>query len=447
MNERTRARSEIDARSDAARDIPRRRRPTTPLVSGVPEPDEPERIRKFFRFENFFFSWDTSLLITVLILLGFGIIVMFSAGYNFAYREYGDGSHFFNRQIVFAVAGLICMAVLSAVDYRIFKTKFVLVATSVITLALMLAVKLGIGVTQGNAERWLNIFGVTFQPSELAKFAVIILLAAWGSRSMGERDRPPRVRVRYRGGGMLYYLYLKYICMPVRYGFGFAVMVICAACGLTFIQPHLSATIIIGVIGLTIVFLSGERMGNITKFVIFLGVVGLCGVMYMKAVGYTYIDKRILSFVNPEADIGGDTFQTFQSLVAIGSGGFWGVGLGKSHQKYGFLPAAHNDFIFPVICEELGFIGAVFIILLFIIFIWRGLNIALKSRDKFGMLLAAGIVIQIGFQAFLNMAVASNAFFNTGVSLPFFSYGGTALLMQIAEIGIVLNVSRYAKVD
>jgi len=420
-----------------------RRAPMPPVIKNAPEPEPPERIRKLLRLENFFFSWDTSFLITVIILLGFGIIVMFSASYNIAFREYGNGSFFFNRQLVFALIGLAAMALFSAVDYRIWKTKPMVILLSLMSVALMFMVKAGFGVTQGSAERWLSIFGITFQPSELTKFTVIILLALWGAKAKPEQP----VRVKYRGGSHLYYLYLKCICMPVRYGFGFAVVTLCLACGLTVIQPHLSATIIIGVIGMAIIFVSGASKSNIMKFITVLVIGAICAILLMKVMGYTYIDKRILSLMNPEADKDDSTFQTYNSLLAIGSGGFWGVGLGKSHQKYGFLPASQNDFIFSVLCEELGFVGAAFVVILFAIFIGRGLFIAFKSRDKFGMLLAVGIVIQMGFQAFLNIAVASNAFFNTGISLPFFSYGGSALVMQLAQIGILLNVSRYSEVD
>jgi cell division protein FtsW len=371
--------------------------------------------------------------------------MMFSSSYNSAFREHGDGMYYFNRQLIFALIGVVTMAIFSMIDYRIWKTKLMILGCTALAAGMLVCVKLGIGsVTQGNAERWLSIGGITFQPSELAKFAVILLLAWWGSKIKPEQ---PAVQVKYRGGSLLYYAYLKFVCMPVRYGFGFAVLVLCGACGLTVIQPHLSATIIIGVIGMSIIFVSGTKKSNIFKFLFIMIAAAALVVIYMKAAGYTYIDKRVTSFLNPESDTQGDTFQTYNSLLAIGSGGFWGVGLGKSHQKYGFLPASQNDFIFPVICEELGFIGALFVIILFLIFIGRGLYIASKSQDKFGMLLATGIVVQLGFQAFLNIAVATNAFFNTGVSLPFFSYGGTALIMQLAQVGILLNVSWYANRD
>ena len=167
----------------------------------------------------------------------------------------------------------------------------------------------------------------------------------------------------------------------------------------------------------------------------------------MKEIEVEYITKRFLSFYDPEADIQNETYQTYQSLVTIGSGGLFGQGLGNSRQKYSYLPVTENDFIFSVIVEELGFVGAAVVILLFIILILRGFYIASAAPDKFGMLLCSGIVIQIGIQALLNIAVATNAVPNTGVSLPFLSYGGTALMMQLGEMGIVLNISRKAALD
>ena len=167
----------------------------------------------------------------------------------------------------------------------------------------------------------------------------------------------------------------------------------------------------------------------------------------MRAMGIEHFDSRILSWRNPEADIRGDTFQTYQSLITIGSGGIVGLGLGNSRQKYAYLPASHNDFIFSIICEELGFVGAVLVILLFILFVARGFYIAICARDKFGMLLAAGITSQLGVQALLNIGVVTNAVPNTGISLPFFSYGGSALIMQMAGIGVVLNISRKAAIE
>ena len=195
-------------------------------------------------------------------------------------------------------------------------------------------------------------------------------------------------------------------------------------------------------------FVGGVRW----KHIGILGVIGVIGIVALvlvkiKSDGFTYFETRFQSWLDPFSDEKGGTWQTTQSLIAIGSGGLFGLGLGGSRQKFMYLPESQNDFVFSIVCEELGFIGAVTVILLFALLVIRGLHIASKSRDKFGMLIALGITVQIGVQAFLNIAVVSNLIPNTGISLPFFSYGGTALVMQLAEMGIVLNVSRQASMD
>jgi cell division protein FtsW len=214
------------------------------------------------------------------------------------------------------------------------------------------------------------------------------------------------------------------------------------------LQRHLSALMIVGIIGVSMMFVSGMPKKTFWKFigccVAAAGVVALYFVI--TGSGFTYISDRIESWRNPTADIQGSTWQTYNSLIAIGSGGWTGLGFGESRQKYLYLPEAQNDFVFSVICEELGFVGAVVVILLFVIFVLRGFYIASHAKDRFGMLVAAGITIQIGIQAFLNIMVASNSFPNTGISLPFFSYGGTALIIQLAEMGILLNISRQGDI-
>jgi cell division protein FtsW len=200
-------------------------------------------------------------------------------------------------------------------------------------------------------------------------------------------------------------------------------------------------------IGLTLMIISGCRLRWVLAMCVLLALIVPFVPMIMEAFGFTYSDARMLSWRDPLADIQGDTFQTYQSLVAIGSGGWFGLGLGNSRQKFSYLPAAHNDFIYSVLVEELGFVGGVLVLLLFVVFILRGFYIASRSPDRFAMMLAAGITVQIGIQAFLNIAVATNTVPNTGVSLPFFSYGGTAILMQLSQIGVLLNISRKARIE
>ena len=213
--------------------------------------------------------------------------------------------------------------------------------------------------------------------------------------------------------------------------------------GLMMMQPHLSGTLLISLISITLIFVGGARLMHFA----IMGIVGAVGiisvVLYLSIVnGYGYFQTRIQSWLDPFADSLGGTWQTCQSLIAIGSGGFFGLGLGESRQKYLYLPETKNDFVFSIVCEELGFVGALTVVLLFAFLIIRGFHIATHAQDKFGMLLTVGFVMHIGLQAFINIAVVSNLVPNTGISLPFFSYGGTALMLQLAEMGIVLNVSR-----
>ena len=383
---------------------------------------------------------DISFFLIVIILLAFGILMMFSASYNHAFSKYGDGFYFFKRQLAFAGAGLVCLLFFSHLNYRVFQTKLAAGAIAAISFTLMILVKV-MGTSQGGAERWLVVAGVTFQPSEIMKFTVIVLMSYWGARQVSAR--PPSI---VAGSSKLHYRLCR-LFASVRYGFGFYVMVLMLACGLTIIQPHLSGTIIIGCVGMSVILVSGCRLNNFIKLALVIVVGLVIGVIAMKAMGITYFEKRIQSWRDPASDVMFGTFQTWQSLITIGSGGLFGLGLGNSRQKYDFLPASQNDFIFSILCEELGLVGALFVIVLFIIFIFRGFYIASKSRDKFGMLMATGITVQLGLQAMLNIAVAANAIFNTGVSLPFFSYGGTALMLQLSQIGVMLSISRTAEVD
>ena len=213
-------------------------------------------------------------------------------------------------------------------------------------------------------------------------------------------------------------------------------------------QPHLSCTIIICIISVILLFVGGVKVFHLLG-VGAGGVLGLAAVVLykMRIEGFSYFEKRFRSWKDPFSDISGDTWQTYQSLVAIGSGGFFGMGLGNSRQKFQYLPETKNDFVFSIVCEELGFVGAATVIALFAFFVFRGFYIASKAPDKFGMLMCIGLTSQIGFQAFLNIAVVSNFIPNTGISLPFFSYGGSALMMLLAQVGIILNISRQALMD
>ena len=378
----------------------------------------PKKKKKVVWLRN---SFDYSLFTIILILLAFGIVMMFSASYVTAYKNHGDSLFFVRKQLIFALIGIAAMIFISNLDYHYAESKRFIQIAGIGSVVLMLSVFV-FGTTLGGAERWIEIAGITFQPSELLKFAVICVFAYLTNKRFEQ---------------------LK----DFKKGFLPFAIILAFSCGLVLLQPHLSGTIIIFAIGVAMMFVAGVSTRHLVVMLVAIAVLIVLGVVAMQAMGITYFNDRIQSFTNPEADITDTTFQTYQSLVTIGSGGFFGLGFGNSRQKYSYLPASENDFIFSIICEELGFVGAIFVILLFGILIFRGFYIASHARDKTGMMLAVGITIQMGLQAFLNIAVATNSVPNTGISLPFFSYGGTALVMQLCEMGVLLNISRKAELE
>ncbi len=366
-------------------------------------------------------KFDFTMFLIVIILLAFGLVMLFSASYASAKNLYGDSFYFINRQLIFAGLGFVAMIIVSFVDYRLYCQKFIVFLAEVISISLMVLVFV-MGKTVGGAQRWLEVAGNTFQPSEILKIATIIVIADYMQRNYDRRND----------------FWNSFVPLFIR---------VVIACGLVLIQPHLSCTVIIFLTSFCMLGIGGANGRHLALIGVFV-VVGLFVIIKIfPMLGFDYVTDRLLSWQDPEADIQDATYQTYQSLVTIGSGGMFGLGLGNSRQKYGYLPVTQNDFIFSVICEELGFIGAIVVILLFIVFLFRGFYIASAAPDKFGMLLCSGIVIHLTVQAFLNIAVVTNAMPNTGVSLPFISYGGTALVMQMAEMGIVLNISRKAAMD
>lgn len=366
-------------------------------------------------------SFDYSLFTIILILLAFGIVMMFSASYVVAYKKFDDSLYYVKRQLIFALLGIVGMIVISNLDYHYVEKKLFIKIAVIVSVGLMLSV-FAFGTTLGGAERWIEIAGITFQPSELLKFVVICVFAYFTNKRFEQLKQ-------------------------FKTGFLPFAIVLAFACGLVIMQPHLSGTIIIFAIGVAMMFVAGVSPKHIVIMLVSLVLMIILAVLAMQAMGITYFSDRILSFTNPEADISDKTFQTYQSLVTIGSGGLFGLGFGNSRQKYSYLPASENDFIFSIICEELGFVGGILVILLFGILIFRGFYIASHARDKTGMMLAVGITVQMGLQAFLNIAVATNSVPNTGISLPFFSYGGTALVMQLCEMGVLLSISRKAELE
>jgi cell division protein FtsW len=359
---------------------------------------------------------DLPFLVLALLLTAIGLVMVFSASFPSAYYETGDAAHYFKRQAIFAVIGVVAMFLISRVNYQRWRgAAKILLGLSIFLLILVLT---PLGIERNNAQRWLG-FGevLTFQPSEIAKLAIIVFFADSISKKKRKMES-------FREGILPYFVLLAVFA------------------GLMLLEPHLSGTILIVGVGVILMIVGGIRAWLVGVGV---GGIGLVGVLYVKLVEagvISYGASRILMWKDPWVDPTGDGFQLCQGLIAIGSGGLLGVGLGKSRQKFLYLPEEHNDYIFAIVCEELGLIGAIVIMGLFMALILRGFWIALHARDRFGTLLVVGIISLIALQTFLNIAVVTGFLPTTGISLPFFSYGGTALAMQLFEIGMVLSVSR-----
>ncbi len=400
-----------------------------------PEPPRPRRQqpaegaskRRPMRYKLFSLGagLDMPLLIFILVLLAIGLVMLFSASYANSYYLQGNSYYYISRQAVFAVFGVAAMLLISTFDYHSFhKLAIVIFGVSLFLLVFLLICRYAhiesIANWEGDATRWLNFGIVSFQPSEIAKFALIVLFAHMISRNLDRMDT-----FRY---GVVPYV---------------AIMGLMAA--LIFLESHLSATLIILALGAIMMFVGGTK----PRWFLIGGVLVAAVLLFVVVTKGGYQMDRIRIWLDPfSSDLDRDlTHQTRQSLYAIGSGGLLGVGLGQSRQKYLYLPAPQNDFIFAIVCEELGFVGALVIIVLFALLIWRGVYVSIHARDKFGMLLGLGITFQVGLQAVLNICVVTNTIPNTGISLPFFSYGGTALLMLLGQMGILLNISRSANVE
>lgn len=358
---------------------------------------------------------DISFLSFVLILLTIGLVMLFSASYAYSYAYFDNSYKFILRQSIFAVIGVGIMMAVSKIDYHFWKKfAWMLFFASIAMLGILLA--LPPMATDLDVKRWLAIGSFSFQPSEIAKFAIILLFSSL-------------IAANYK-----HMKSLKFIA--------FLIMLLGLTCVLVVLEPHLSATVLIFAIGVVLLIVGGLQLryiviGGFSAIGLFIAAITIVG----------YSSDRIKYWLDPWADASGSGFQTIQSLLAIGSGGILGRGIGQSRQKYLWVPEPHNDFIFSIVCEELGLIGALVIILLFCLLVWRGFTIAMRSPDRFGALLTIGLVFQVGLQAMLNIWVVTNTIPNTGISLPFFSYGGTSLLILLAEMGIVLSVSRQANLE
>lgn len=360
---------------------------------------------------------DSFLLFVVLALLVFGLVMVFSASYADAQSRYGDSYYFIKRQSIMVALGLIFMTVASRIPLRTYKW---LAVPAYCASALLLVAVLFMGDSGGGAQRWIEIGTLRFQPSEIAKYTLILTLAwyysKYESKAFDFKDK--------RTSNL--------------YGTIFPLCLIGFICGLVLLEKHLSGIIIIGAIGLMVMFASGIRLKLLGVF----GGVAAVGVTAF-ALLTDYTKRRIDIWKNPAAFPQDGGWQTLQGMRAIGSGGFFGLGLGNSRQKFSYVSQPQNDFIFTIVCEELGFIGAMAVIVLFGLLVWRGFVIAMRAPDRFAQLTAIGISSKIALQVLLNIAVVTNSIPNTGISLPFFSYGGTAMVVQLVEIGTLLAISRY----
>lgn len=363
-------------------------------------------------------GFDVTFFAAVLALMTIGLVMLFSASYPYAYQKYnGDSYYFFKRQLFFAVLGVIVMIVVSKINYKWIKIiEKPLFVVTIFLLVLVLFYHVNLEDRSEDFKRWIPLGPITLQPSDIAKFSLVLTLSAYIAK------------------------YRKYM-QRLTYGVLFPGLIIGLFCVLIYLENHLSCTVLMFMIGITLMFCGGTRW---QWFVGGLCVVGAVAFVIIKNpdVLPSYQADRISAWTDKTFQPLGLRWQTNNSLYAIGSGGFFGVGLGNSKQKYLYVSEPQNDFIFSIVCEELGFLGALVILALFALLFWRGIKIAQRCDDKYAALVVIGIVSQVAIQTLFNVLVVTDTFPNTGIALPFFSYGGTALLMLCFEMGVVLSVSR-----
>ena len=359
---------------------------------------------------------DLPFCIIILVLLTIGMIMMFSASYAYAYYNQGDSYYYLVRQLIFAAIGVGIMFFLSFFNYnKLHKIAPIVLAISYLCLLVVLVLPGSEGV-----KRWIPLGIFNIQPSEIAKFAIILFFSHWCSKYYNKMQ------------------FARYSVLPGIIVFGSTAL-------LLFLEPHYSGIVIIGILSVVMLYIGGMQ----TKYLgiglgLIVGVVLILAVTNSLSYAMSRLDGWGQALEYTTDDMWWTTYQTRNSLYAIGSGGLWGLGLGQSRMKYLYIPEPQNDFIFSILCEELGFVGAALTVVLFLLLFLRGMSIAVRARDKFGALLAVGFVVQVVLQAVLNIAVVTNTIPNTGISLPFFSSGGTSLMMLLGEMGIVLSVSRQA---
>ncbi len=379
----------------------------------TPQPEEKPQPLRRGNIDIWFFIW-------AVMLICFGAVMSYSASAVYAETMYDSSTYFLVRYILFTL-----ISVVIAAPFVVFARPWfwkIFGVLSYLGSVVLLLVVIVAGDTGGGAQRWIDLGFITIQPSEIAKMAIVMVLALYLSKYEKE------VNSTHKFGGNF------------KHGFFVPMVLIGILCALIAIQPHLSGLMIVGMIGVMVMFLGGTRLKWLFMF---LGIIFVVGIVFIMLFGYTM--DRVQIWLNIDSvDPLGDAWQTLQGLNAIGSGGFFGVGLGGSRQKFGYVSQPQNDFIFTIICEELGFVGAFLVMLLFALLIWRGIKIGQRAPDKFSALVVWGLTFKIALQTAMNIAVVTNSMPNTGISLPFFSSGGTAIILQIFEVGIILSLSRFS---
>lgn len=366
---------------------------------------------------------DFTLLLATLLLVFIGIIMVFSSSWPEAMQKFDNGYYFLKRQMIFGLIGLFLMITLMNVDYKIYKKFSFLIYLLGLGAGALLFTSLGSNIK--GATRWVKIGSLTFMPSDLIKMGSIIFFSSFLANKKEDTG-------------------------TLRQGTIPALMIIGISTGAIYIQRDLGTTITLAGTMMAMFFVSGMKVTHLVSLMT-MGIVGVY-VIFQKAMQNpksknAYRLRRIISFKDPFADKQGDGWQAVQSLYALGSGGLFGLGLGKSRQKFFYIPEPYNDFIFSIIGEELGFLGAFIVILLYLLLIWRGVRIALAAKDSFGCYLATGITALVGIQSLIHIAVVTSSIPTTGITLPFISYGGTSLMIYMSAIGILLNISRHADLD
>ncbi len=372
--------------------------------------NEVERVRGGF---------DKIMLVIVILLLALGALMVYSASYPTALNKFADSFYYLKKHLIYMAIGGVLMLVASYVPYTWFK-KWGAFAAYGVAIVLLLAV-LVIGTAEGEAKRWIYIGGFSIQPTEIMKVSLVLILAWYIDKY--QKKMKERISVWH----------------TIKYNTFYPLVFVGVACALILLEKHLSGTFITGVIGLAVMLVGGCHMGYSLGLSAGAGALAAGAFIALNP----YALARLTTFTSENVDTLDEGWQTAQGILAIGSGGLFGVGFSESYQKYGYVSMAHNDFIYTIWCEELGFVGAVFLILLFLAFMWRGYVIAMRAPDTFSMLTVFGITTQVGLQALLNMMVVCDIIPNTGISLPFFSYGGSSLIMLMAEMGVILSISRH----